>query len=61
MTIEENVVYISCTNTNMVEHTLWKKIGSRWYIYFAGQEWVLSTMDAGTRSKLKRLHIIESF
>jgi len=55
MAIEQNTIYVCCTSSNLVEHTIWKKVGSRWYVYFDGQEWIRSTMDAGTRKKLKKL------
>ena len=55
--IKENTIYVCCTSANRVEHILWKKVSSRWYVYFDGQEWIRSTMDSGTRSRLKKLPI----
>ena len=53
--MQKDVIYVCCRDNDMVGHTLWKKIGSRWHVYFGGQEWIRSTMDASTKRKLKKL------
>lgn len=55
MQIKENTIYVCPISQNRVDYTLWKKVGSRWYIFFDGQEWIRSTMDKTTRSRLKKL------